>query len=138
MDITDKNKTKWLGRYLAKLQNIQRLNDRLSELDQRIVSAGTVNYTGMPRGGNPVTVEDLLCDKEILENRIAQSQDIANRYKREIIQAIDTLDNITYVEIIEARYITGKSIEDIAEDLGYSLRHVQRLYAMAVDDIEIR
>ena len=55
-------KKRSLKRYKKNIACINRLEDKLKALDARITSVKSPNYSGMPRGGTPITSEDLLSD----------------------------------------------------------------------------
>lgn len=133
---SDKKK-KWLGRYRQNMGKIDRLSDRLEILDQRITRIKTPNLSGMPRGGTPVTTADLIGDKLELEERIKRLQDKGAKYRREILEPIDDLSDETLSEILENYYIRCLTIEEIAVQLQYSVRHVWRLFSQAIEKIEI-
>lgn len=133
---SDKKK-KWLGRYRHNMGKIDRLSDRLKILDQRITGVRSPNLSGMPRGGTPVTTADLIGDKIELEARIKRLQNKGVQYRREILEPIDDLSDETFAEILENYYIRCLTIEEIADQLQYSERHVWRLFSQAIEEIEI-
>ena len=121
-------KKRSLKRYKKNRACIDRLEEKLVLLEQRIKSVKSPSYSGMPRGGTPVSVEELLSDKIDLENRIKRLKAKGNTLKSEILEEIDTLEDPRYCEILEAFFIDCLPLEDIAENEGYSPRHVYRLY----------
>jgi DNA-directed RNA polymerase specialized sigma subunit len=86
----------------------------------------------MPRGGQPVTMADLIADKTELEERIESLKEKQKDIRREIIREIDTLDDYRHTDVLESFFIKCMSLEDIADELGYTPRHVYRLYSEAV------
>jgi DNA-directed RNA polymerase specialized sigma subunit len=91
----------------------------------------------MPRGSTPVDISDLISDKTDLETRIARLKQKGKMFKDEIIEKIDDLDDVKYAEILESFMIDCKSLEDIAEDMGYSTRHIERLYSEAIHSVSV-
>lgn len=126
------NKKRSLKRYKKNIACVGRLEEKLTLLDERIKSVRSPNYSGMPRGGTPVTVEELLSDKVDLEERIRRLKVKNKRLKNEILDEIDTLEDPRYCEVLEAYFIDGMSIGEIAEDMGYSERYIYNLYSDAV------
>ena len=131
-------KKRSLKRYKKNNACIDRLEDKLFLLDERIKSVKSPNYSGMPRGGTPVTIEELLSDKLDLEKRIQRLKNKKSMLKDEILEEIDTLEDSRYVEILEAFFIDGISLEDIADNEGYTVRHVYRLYSEAVTILALK
>ena len=86
----------------------------------------------MPRGGVPVTMDDLLSDKTDLENRIKRLKEKSKKLKSEILEEIDSLDEPRYIAVLEGFFIDCLSMEDIAENEGYTVRHIYSLYHDAI------
>jgi DNA gyrase/topoisomerase IV subunit A len=126
------SKKRFLKRYKKNLICIVRLEEKFNLLDVKIKSVRSPNISGMPRGGQPVTMDDLITDKMELENRIKRLKEKSKFLKREILEEIDTLDDPRYVAILEGFFIDCLSAEDIAENEGYTVRHVYSLYHNAV------
>jgi DNA-directed RNA polymerase specialized sigma subunit len=91
----------------------------------------------MPRGGVPVTIDDLLSDKMDLEDRIKRLKEKSREYKAEVCEEIDSINDPRYCEILEAHFINGKSLGDIAEELGYTERHIYKLYREAINSLSV-
>lgn len=130
-------KKKWLGRYKGVCSQISRLSERVATLEAKINGVRSPRLTGMPRGGTPVTTADLIGDKIELEERLERLQKRRSSVRREILDAIDTLDNEKLSEILEYWFIQCMNADDIADELGYTTRHVWRLYSQAIEEIEI-
>lgn len=126
------DKKRYLKRYRKNLNCIVRLEDKLHLLDARLKSVRSPNLSGMPRGGTPVTVEDMVADKDDLERRIERLKIKGRRLKAEALDLIDTLDDPRYVAILEGFFIDCLSAEEIADNEGYTVRHVYTLYHDAV------
>lgn len=125
-------KKRSLKRYKKNLACIGRLEEKLTLLDERIKSVKSPNYSGMPRGGTPVTVEELLSDKIDLEERIKRLKGKSKKLKNEILEEIDSLEDPRYCEVLEAFFIDCKTIGEIAEDMGYTERYIYDLYRDAI------
>lgn len=125
-------KKRSLKRYRKNLACVNRLEEKLVLLDERIEGLKSPNLSGMPRGGTPISIDELISDKIELEKRIKRLKIKKKNLKSEILEEIDSLDDPRYCEILEAFFIECKTLDDIAEDEGYTLRHVYRLYSEAV------
>lgn len=133
----EKQKKRSLKRYRKNEECIQRLERKLISIDDRITAIKSPNYSGMPRGGVPVTIEDLISDKMDLESRIKRLKLKGRDLKRAVYEEIDSLEDIRYCEILEARFIDGLSFGDIADRLGYTERHVIKLYSEAISTLSL-
>ena len=130
-------KKKYLKRYRKNTAMISRLNAKLEDLNQRIYTVKAPSLSGLPRGGDPVTLADLVADKTDLEERIDRLKDKGRGIRREILSKIDDLDDTRYAEILEAFCIECKDFEEIADETGYNVRHVIRLYSEGIGAIVI-
>lgn len=135
-EITERKK-EWLRRYIRNCEKVNKLKEKLAILEERATSPKSPNYSGMPRGSSSITPEDIIYDKIELETRIERLENRGKEYRKEILNAIDTLDDIKYSEILEEWFIYGGTLDDIAERVGYSSRHAIRIYARAIDTIVI-
>ena len=132
------SKKRFLKRYRKNLNCIVRLEDKLALLDVKLNSVRSPNLSGMPRGGVPVTAADMVADKIDLENRIERLKEKGKRLKLEILEEIDSLDEPRYVAVLEGFFIDCLSMEAIAENEGYTVRHVYSLYHDAVRALTLK
>ena len=132
------SKKRFLKRYRKNHNCIVRLEEKLKLLDMRMCSVRASNFSNVPRGGQPVTLEDLTADKLDLENRIQRLKEKGKRLKSEILEEIDLLDDSRYVAILEGFFIDCLSAEDIAENEGYTTRHVYSLYHDAIRALTVK
>lgn len=130
-----KKKKRSLKRYRINRSCIDRLEEKLKLLDERIISVKSPNYSGMPRGGTPVSLEELLSDKVDLEKRITRLKDKNRNIKYQILEEIDSLEDPRYCEVLEEYFIGCRTIGEIAEDMGYSDRHIYNLYTEAIEKL---
>jgi uncharacterized protein Yka (UPF0111/DUF47 family) len=130
-------KKRFLKRYKKNLALIERLNEKVDNLTNRIESIKSPIISDMPRGGVPVTKEDLIADKLETEERIERLKIKGKKYKGEILDIIDELDDTRYADILESFFIDCESLDNIADNMGYTLRHVIRLYSEAIISIDL-
>ena len=130
-------KKRFLKRYRKNLACLRRLERKLEVLNERLDSIKSPDLSGMPRGGVPVDVADLISDKMDLEKRIKKLKAKSDRLKAATCEAIDSLEDDRYCEILEAHYIDGLSFADIADELGYTERHIYILYAEAISLLSV-
>lgn len=128
-------KKQFLYSYKNNKKRLTRLEEKLSLLNERITSIKSPNLSGMPRGGIPVTLDDLLSDKDILQNRIKKLKVKCESIKKDILNEIDKLEDIRYSEVLELYFISDLSFDDIGDELGYTTRHVLRLYTRGVNQL---
>ncbi len=125
-------KKRSLKRYKKNLSCIERLEAKLETLDTRMTSVRSPKLSDMPRGGQPVTTEDMILEKIELEERIERLKAKSKKLRSETLEEIDRVEDPRYSEILEGFFIDCKSLEEIAENTGYTIRHVYRLYSEGV------
>lgn len=134
----EKQKKRFLKRYRKNLACIARLEKKLVDLEERLTALRSPNLTGMPRGGVPVSKEDLISDKMDLEDRIKRLKAKSRDLKKSVCEEIDSLEDARYCDVLEAYYIDCLSFEDIADELGYTERYVYDLYAKAISFLAVK
>ena len=129
------SKKRYLKRYRKNRALIRRLKNKIKSLDDRIKGIRSPGFSDMPRGGTPITKEDLTAEKVDIERRIERLELKGGNIKNDIIDIIDELEDPRYAEVLESFLIDCKDFGEIAEDNGYSVRHVERLYGEAIKAI---
>ena len=129
------SKKRYLKRYRKNRALIDRLNDKIEILDERIKGIRSPRFSDMPRGGTPITKEDMIAEKDDIQRRIDRLEVKGKIIKGEILDIIDELDDTRYAEILEAFLIDCKDFGEIAEDNCYSVRHIERLYSEAIKSV---
>ena len=133
-----RKKKRFLKRYRKNQELIERLESKVDDYDDRLTKMRTAKFSDMPRGGAPgTTVEDLLDKKKETKERIDKLKIKGKIFRREILSKIDDLDSARHADILEAFCIDCMSFNDIAEEKGYSERHVIALYSEAIKRIDI-
>lgn len=132
------NKKKYLKRYRRNGVLVGRLERKLEAIEARIQGVRSPSLSGMPRGGEPVTREDLIADKVDLERRIKRLKSKGETVRREILDIIDELDDWRYAEILEDFLIEEMDFSEIADKMNFTERHVIRLYGEAIDAVMIK
>lgn len=107
----------------------------LRELAEKCTSAISVN-----RG--KVANRDSAMEKTIIavvdmEKEVQKEMDELLRLKKEISDAIKTVENEEYRILLEKRYLCLNRWKSIAESMGYSLRNIYFMHNLALEKIKI-
>lgn len=132
-----KKKKSFLKRYRNYLIRIERLEEKLLSIDNQLEGTSSKRISDMPTGGVPVTVDDLLSRKEETQKRIQRLIDISSQVKSEIYELIDQIDDYRFAEVLEAYFIECKTLECIAEEKHYSVKHIKYLYGSGIKGIQM-
>jgi len=130
-------KKRFLRRYKKNKALIDRLKKKIINIDVRSKSLRSPKMSDMPRGGTPVSYDDLIAEKDELQQRVDRLEEKGKMLKAEILEKIDELEDTRYAEILESFFIECKSFNVIAEENDYTERHVIRLYSEAIKIMSI-
>lgn len=129
------SKKNFLRRYRKNRDCILRLKLMVIDIDSKMTTISSKPITDMPRGGIPITTDDMVSDKLELEQRIDKLEKKGREIKREILDVIDTLEDTRYIDVLELYFIKCCSWEQIVNTTGYEERHVRRLYYEAIEKL---
>jgi hypothetical protein len=126
--------------YLSQAWQIdKRIEKKCEERDRllaRLTAGRLTHLTGMPRGGN-FDWTDAVSRLIEMDNAINGEIMELCRLKREINAAIEAVEDMRYRRVLELRYRNYMRWEDIAEEMGYEVRHVTRLHGEALACVRI-
>ena len=130
-------KKRYLRQYRKNRALVNRLKSKIKNLDERMTSLRSPTLSDMPRGGTPITKEDMIAEKDELIDRLSRLEDKGRKIKAELLDKIDDLDDPRYAEVLESYFIDCKTLEDIADENNYTMRHIVRLYSSAIKSIDL-
>ena len=90
---------------------------------------------GQPNGRSRMA--DYVMKMIELENEMTKEMMDLATLKKQIMDTINKIDNMEYKTILEERYLSFKSWEQISEDMGYTVRHIYRLHGRALLEVEV-
>lgn len=135
--MTNQEKKVWLLQY-------RRLDDRIDRLEKekaRWIARATkmsAPSDGMPRGSSVSdTVGQAVAKIADLQAEINREIDRLADLRREIEDAIYTVDDPVHQELLERRYIDGDKWEEIAVRMHYSWRNILRKHGKALSAVKI-
>ena len=73
-----------------------------------------------------------------LEYEINDDIDRMVDLKRELNAFISEIDNPAYKMVLELRYLSGNTWEEVSDFMGYDLRWIYRLHGKALKEVELR
>lgn len=128
---------KFMKRYRRNAALVKRLELRVQAKQNQITKVKTSNYSAMPRGGQPVELSDLISDRDELDERVKRLKAKGRVLRQEIAEKIDELDDPRLADVLEYYCLDCMTIESIAEEMGYTSRHVYELYTNAFSYISL-
>lgn len=122
-----KHNKAYLMRYRKIHTKIDRLKDKLNRLNERYDLKG-VSYSSEPSSSVKKTLDDVLAQKEYLENKIDEMVSESIDIRNEIAEKLLDLDNQLEATVLDFYFLERYSLNDIADELSYSDRQIERLY----------
>lgn len=115
----------------SKIAQVASLND--------LATKCTATLTGMPRNPNRggSTMADAVCKIVDLQEEINWDIDRLVDLKREIVAVIKAVENPEYQVMLEKRYLSFQTWEQIAVDMNYSIQHIYRLREKAYAAVQV-
>ena len=131
------DKKRYLRQYRKNRALVNRLKNKIKNLDERMTSLRSPTLSDMPRGGTPITNSDLIAEKDELVERLNRLEEKGKKIKAELLDKIDDLDDPRYAEVLESYFIDCKTLETIADENSYTMRHIVRLYSEAIKSMTL-
>ena len=119
----------------------KRINSKLDQISTLRVMAekvsSTINDVFSSGTRNVTRTQDIIIKIIDLENEINDDIDSLIEIKREIMHAIKAVENIDCQLLLEMRYLSYHTWEQIAVDLGYCMDNVFKIHRRALDLISV-
>lgn len=132
-----KHNKAYLMRYRKIHTKIDRLKDKLNRLNEHYDLKG-VSYSSEPSSSVKKTLDDVLAQKEYLENKIDEMVSESIDIRNEITEKLLDLDNQLEATVLDFYFLEQYSLNDIADELSYSDRQIERLYVDGIMSVECR
>lgn len=132
-----KHNKAYLMRYRKIHTKIDRLKDKLNRLNERYDLKG-VSYSSEPSSSVKKTLDDVLSQKEYLENKLDEMVSESIDIRNEITEKLLDLDNQLEATVLDFYFLEQYSLNDIADELSYSDRQIERLYVDGIMSVECR
>ncbi len=131
--MTTKNYLLQVRQLNYKIENKMYEKDQLKTLLASVPSP--VKDVNVQTSNSSDRIGDAVCKIIMLEKEIDTLIDTYIDIKNRIIQQMEQLD-FKYYQILFYRYVMERHFEAIAQCTGYTLRHVKRLHAEAIEKFE--
>lgn len=130
-------KIQFLNEYGIIESRINVLRERLEHRKDCLYSIGAVKLNGMPKGGKPFTLADKVVEAITVEDDTAEKIEKLIARQRNIIDRINALDNMNYINVLELYYVDGLYWKEVADRLNMSVRTTYAIHALALEEFTI-
>lgn len=135
--MTYEEKVRWLWRYRDNLRLERTLREELAAQQSRACKTTAV-LTGMPGAASDGatlarSVENIIRAQQELQAQI----NLCGVIRREVVDAINQIDNERDHEILRRRYLLGQSFEQISAAMCLEYRWVRRVHNKTVSGMNL-
>ncbi len=126
--------------YLSKAYRLdQRINSKLEQVASlnELAMKASSTLSDMPKNPSSSTskMEDVICRIIDLQHEINKDIDKLIDLKVSIVNIVKAVPNSEYQMVLELRYLCFKTWEEIAVEMGYSVRNIYNLHGAALKEI---
>ncbi len=131
-------KKKWLWRYRNAMFMAQSLWRQAEEWQSLICEPSCKVLDGMPKtpGFSNNGEKEIVRHLELIDEAKTATQ-LAKELRKEIISAIEEVENKLSVQILILRYVEGRDWKEIRNTIKYSKTHTTNLHHNALDSLKI-
>jgi len=127
--------------YLGQAYRIdQRINLKMEQVAslRALATKATATYSDMPKGyGNVHSGENVIVKIIDLENQMNADVDELVALKEEVVGVIKAITNPEQRMVLELRYLSFKTWDEIAEDMHYGIDNIFKLHKKALEAVVI-
>ena len=131
--------------YLQQLPVLDmKINLKLQELEAlkvKLIGVGGVDYSNdrvQTSPQNAANFTEILHNIECFENEINTDIDKLVNKRHCIINQINELQNVQYIEILYKRYVEYKDLKKIAKEMEYTYDYIRKIHVKALQNFEKR
>lgn len=132
----DKRKDEILRGYEYYLRDAEKNELDLLRRETKATKTTSV-ITDMPRGSDGLDAGDHIADWEPLLKNIRMEIEKSAKERIKILGYLDMVKNWKLRTVLQYTYIHCMSTKEVAEEMNYSTRQIQRLLDMALEHIDI-
>lgn len=128
-------KKQYLRGYKRVCNRIDTLGLQIQELREAKEAAKAIEYSDMPKGNKQSDLSDYIVKLERLEEKVQYKLKEKSREKLDIESNITDIDDDVESDVLYKRYILLMDWEDIAREVGYSIRQIYRYHGRALHNL---
>lgn len=129
-------KKEFLSQYRAIKRQINRIEMYIEEIRESKTSV-SIKYDDMPHAHNITDLSDYAAKVDTKLRELAELKDKKANLLDKIMDAVTGMEDEAEKDVIVYRYIREMSWEDIANNIGYSVKQTCRIHGRALEHIEL-
>ena len=129
-------KKEFLSQYRAIKRQIKRIELYIEEIRESETSI-SIKYDDMPHAHNKTDLSDYVAKVDEKLMKLMELKDKKADLLDTIMNAVNGMEDEAEKDVIVYRYIREMSWEDIANNIGYSVKQTCRIHGNALEHIEL-
>ena len=129
--MTNTEKKRYLNSYLALRSRLKRLGLMYIQCDLDTMLP-SIQSDGLPHAHNPHGLETYAQKRDKLERDIEKTRQELIDKLSEIVWNIEQMQDETERSVLYYRYIEGMKWDDVADTVGYTRQHTDRIHGEAL------
>ena len=122
----------WLSRYQEYREDADEWKEEADRLREQLCPSAQ-NLSGMPRNPSPKPVDMIWAEHIAAIGECESKMKIARENLKEILEAIEALDDSDQRRVLKHRYIRGYNWYTIAELMHRSVRNITDIHGVAIN-----
>lgn len=133
----NQKKIAYLRKYYYAKKEEQMILDEIQRLREDKMFPGLF-MDGMPHGSEVSDMSEYAARMDEEMQRLKAQMLKCALLRSDISSRIRRVENDTQRELLMLRYIKCMKLEEIADEMGYSERHIRRIHSMALNSIDLK
>lgn len=122
----------WLSRYRELIEEIDRETREAHYWEDKAVSLSSQKLSLAPKSKALKSMPDYVAEFLDIAAHCSELGREAQKAKDEILEAIDSLEELEQRRVLRLKYVDGKTYQQIADHLHYSKRQIYRIHGRAL------
>lgn len=129
------NVRKWLSRYIELMEEIDRETKEAHYWEDVAIGLSPSKLSFAPKGRSNNDLSDYVAKFLDIAQHCSDLGNQARQAKDEILEVIDSLDDLIYRRVLKMLFIDNMTYQEIADRLHYSKRQIHRIRSKAIKDV---
>lgn len=129
------NARQWLSRYIELMEEVKREAEQAHYWEDTAIGLSAAKLSHVPKARKYFDMTDYVVKFLDLAQHCSELGGQAEQAKNEILEVIDSIDNLNFRRVLRLKYIDNMTYQQIADRLHYSKRQIHRIHGKALKHV---
>lgn len=123
------------------LEYLLELSDYIKHIEaeiEKFYEISGITYNDMPKASKQKDLSDVIVAISNLKNDKQEKIDIYMKVRMILLNTLMEVKKSNYRQVIKLKYFDEKDWNEISEEMGYSVKHVQRICKSAISLLDLK